>query len=177
MTPPVAALSLGAPFWFTRPWYVELGEERVCEVLGLDSTDGRGWGDEEQNTTALVDATIAPLILHLNQIGMPTAFCCSGVDEDHRLHPGTKIDLDDTEKWQRGYLYFATERTHGAVPTRRAADLAPLMPELLHMESYHRERGDVDRISFARKCSNAQRVAAWLELETNVKGTYPLSSS
>ncbi len=160
-------LTIGAPFWFTRPWWPESGQERVCRVAGLVSSDGRVFG-EEQSCDALVDASIAPLVVYLNQVGFATAFCCSGLEEDHREDKG----LDEVPMSERAYLYFFDRMDDSTV--RAPEELVPCLPATMEINP-HSRGGRANRIAFKRKnLSNAARREAWTQLEANVRTTYPL---
>lgn len=65
------------PYW--APYNGQGPDVRCCRVTGITSVyDGDVW----------VDASIAPLIARLNELGHVTEFCCSHLDEDHREKPG-----------------------------------------------------------------------------------------
>lgn len=81
------------PIIMDKPrWFSPLAgrQRRVSYLDGLDLNPNlpshqacRYWSEDR-----LIDASIAPLIVRLNELGHETEFCCSHLDEDHRGKPG-----------------------------------------------------------------------------------------
>lgn len=98
--------SISSPYWWARPWdtKAEGGEIRLCSVWGISKICMNDY-DTYEDGGSRVDASIAPLILKLNMVGLRTLFCCSGLRADHRGW----ID----NRWftgpQNGYISFETD--------------------------------------------------------------------
>ena len=67
-------LSLSKPFWNAHPQAPHM-KNRVSVIYGLSSGPA-------------VDVSIADLVLRMNEVGLVTNFCCSGLNKDHRGQPG-----------------------------------------------------------------------------------------
>lgn len=138
-------MTLSEPYWMIRshdPEGIKWGQERVCDVLGLPCTD-------RQHPCAVVDATIAPLIVALNERGWTTSFCCSGVEEDHTR--GTERDFPP---WKKAYILFGDVSAYG---------LEAILPSIMYIDT----RGWC-RLSFRRRVTNPIMIKAWKELTERV---------
>jgi hypothetical protein len=75
-------LSISAPFWQVEKW-THSWRHRVCLIEGLTCIQGQTHYNGSTPTAIVVDATIAPIVLRLNELGHTTQFSCSGLKEDH----------------------------------------------------------------------------------------------
>lgn len=133
-------MTLSEPFWFEDPvlkgtqW--EGYRNRVCRIHGL-SPSGPYLRDGPE---ALVDASIAPLILRLNEAGYPTLFSCSGLEEEHSPY----------EPINTGYLVIACD----------IAPLIPFLPDGLAVESW---KGN-GTLRWSRTSTQDERRTGWESL-------------
>lgn len=68
-------LSLSKPRW-QRSFRYARTKNRIVDIIGMESSyPSQQW--------AQVDASIADLILDMNEAGVETTYCCSGMDADH----------------------------------------------------------------------------------------------
>lgn len=83
---------LKGPIWETDPRFNE--RRRVCYVSGLVNTYSEiGMCDCNLDTHegVAIDAGLVDVIIHLNTIGLSTAFHCSGLQQDHDRSNSTLI--------------------------------------------------------------------------------------
>jgi len=76
--------SISDPIWIKREDWDYKYKERVCLVKGL-ITDRDDYKDKKGRV--YIDASIARLMVKLNDAGCFTEFCCSGLMEDHTRQP------------------------------------------------------------------------------------------
>ncbi len=135
--------SICPPYWRTYPWGARV---RSCDIEGVPNSYAnpeRFGSSDTEPVAAPVDASIAPLIVSLWRAGLPTAFCCSGLLEDHD-DSGDKDPHQITKPSRRAYISFD-------VPV--SVVLGGVLPEPLYF--------DGDSIIRCRNAAETELRAAW----------------